>query len=288
MASEEEAISTFVNNRNQKLRRWCLPEATSPKALCVFVHGVGDHILAYKPVAQVLWEKHNIASCGFDQVGHGKSEGARVDIMDFQHYVDDLIQYIHMVKSENPHITIFAVGHSMGGLVLGHALLREADLVDGAVMYAAAIHANPEVFTPFKVTMAKMLSYVFPSFPVGGIGDEALTRNKEELERLRTDPLRRQGKLKARWGHHTINALVDFNSKMSQITVPVYIAHGGEDLVCHIDGSTKFRDTISSTDKTYKVYDKGYHRLHSEPDGLGEEFIEDMAQWMCSHIKSGQ
>lgn len=29
--------------------------------------------------------------------------------------------------------------------------------------------------------MAKLLSRVFPSFPVGGIGEDLLTRNKDEV-----------------------------------------------------------------------------------------------------------
>lgn len=38
-----------------------------------------------------------------------------------------------------------------GGLVLGQALLRKSDTYEGVIMYAAAVHANPEVITPFKV-----------------------------------------------------------------------------------------------------------------------------------------
>ena len=41
---------------------------------------------------------------------------------------------------------------------------------------------------------------------------------------------------------------------MSEITTPVFTAHGSDDKVCHIDGSTKFNDTIASADKTFKVF----------------------------------
>ena len=46
-------------------------------------------------------------------VGHGKSEGARVDIKDFQHYVDDLLKYVDMVKGKCPDLPLFIMGHSM-------------------------------------------------------------------------------------------------------------------------------------------------------------------------------
>ena len=46
-------------------------------------------------------------------MGHGKSEGARVDIKDFQHYVDDLLKYVDMVKGKCPDLPLFIMGHSM-------------------------------------------------------------------------------------------------------------------------------------------------------------------------------
>ena len=48
-------------------------------------------------------------------VGHGKSEGTRVDIKDFQHYVDDVLQYTDIIRSENSGVPLFAMGHSMVG-----------------------------------------------------------------------------------------------------------------------------------------------------------------------------
>jgi len=57
----------------------------------------------------------------------------------------------------------------------------------------------------------------------------------------------------SRWGHNTLKALVDFNERMSEITIPIFIAHGDDDQICHIDGSTKLEKTVSSKDKTFKV-----------------------------------
>jgi len=51
----------------------------------------------------------------FVAVGHGRSEGVRVDIHDFQHYVDDAIQFVDIIKSEYPDIPVFVMGHSMVG-----------------------------------------------------------------------------------------------------------------------------------------------------------------------------
>ena len=46
-------------------------------------------------------------------VGHGKSDGDRVHIEDFQIYVRDVIQHIEMLKAEYGNIPFFLLGHSM-------------------------------------------------------------------------------------------------------------------------------------------------------------------------------
>ena len=58
----------------------------------------------------------------------------------------------------------------------------------------------------------------------------------------------------SRWGSKTLQGLVEFNDRMSEIKLPVLICHGDDDRVCHIDGARKLYDTASSEDKTLKVF----------------------------------
>jgi len=52
-------------------------------------------------------------SCTIHTVGHGKSDGDRVHIDDFQIYVRDVIQHIELLKTTYTDIPIFLMGHSM-------------------------------------------------------------------------------------------------------------------------------------------------------------------------------
>lgn len=54
-----------------------------------------------------------INSCLPSLVGHGLSDGARVDIKDFDHYVEDLIHFVTLKKQEHPDIPLYIMGHSM-------------------------------------------------------------------------------------------------------------------------------------------------------------------------------
>ncbi|KAF6041165.1 hypothetical protein EB796_000503 [Bugula neritina] len=270
--SSIEDIQTFTNTREQKLRRWCLADVNiSPN---------------YEDVAKSLQKNHNIAVHGYDQVGHGRSEGARAIIHDFQHYVDDAIQFVDIIKSEYPDVPVFVMGHSMGGLVLGHLLIRESELCDGAIMYAAAVHVNTDIVSAFKRSISRCTGIVLPFFPVKRVDDNLLTRNAEEVKRLKNDPLRYQGSIKARWVSNCIKAAMEFNEQMSEITVPMFIAHGDDDKVCHIEGSTKLEKTVSSKDKIFMVYGGCYHRLHTEPDGYGERFIDDVGNGSLAIVET--
>ncbi|KAG7242458.1 hypothetical protein INR49_022148, partial [Caranx melampygus] len=46
-------------------------------------------------------------------MGHGQSEGDRMNIKDFQLYIRDSLQHIDLMRSRHPDLPVFIVGHSM-------------------------------------------------------------------------------------------------------------------------------------------------------------------------------
>ena len=49
----------------------------------------------------------------FFSVGHGRSDGERVQVSDFDVYLRDVFQHIDQVSADNTGIPIFMFGHSM-------------------------------------------------------------------------------------------------------------------------------------------------------------------------------
>lgn len=49
----------------------------------------------------------------FFSVGHGHSDGERVQVSDFDLYLRDVFQHIDQVTADNAGIPIFMFGHSM-------------------------------------------------------------------------------------------------------------------------------------------------------------------------------
>uniref|UniRef100_A0A7S2UYB6 Serine aminopeptidase S33 domain-containing protein n=1 Tax=Fibrocapsa japonica TaxID=94617 RepID=A0A7S2UYB6_9STRA len=91
---------SFVNNRNQKIHvRHYLPESPNKvRGVVLWIHGYGGHI--NDPKGTTLGEsmsKKGLAIITMDLHGHGYSEGERAYLEDWNHFVDDELQFLEMV-----------------------------------------------------------------------------------------------------------------------------------------------------------------------------------------------
>lgn len=57
----------------------------------------------------------------------------------FDDYVDDFVYFVTMVNKENPHLPIFLLAHSMGGMIGAMAMARLPTLINRAVLCAPMI-----------------------------------------------------------------------------------------------------------------------------------------------------
>ena len=69
---------------------------------------------------------------------------------------------------------------------------------------------------------------------------------------------------------------------------PLWLGHGTGDKVCDFNASKKLYerlfanrqgDAIAGQSK-FVPYEGGYHKLHAEPDGMGEQFVKDVGEWI--------
>src|SRR3954469_24939288 len=95
------------------VRAW---ERDDPSHLVVIAHGYGEHIGRYEHVGEYFRE-NGASVYGLDHVGHGRSAGERVLIVDFDLVVDDLHRLVTKACSEHTRLPVVLVGHSMGGLI---------------------------------------------------------------------------------------------------------------------------------------------------------------------------
>ena len=66
--------------------------------------------------------------------------------------------------------------------------------------------------------------------------------------------------------------------RASEITLPIFVMHGGGDLLASPDGSETLYERVSSSDKTLKVYDGLYHEIFLEEEKY--EVFADIENWL--------
>ncbi|ESN91727.1 hypothetical protein HELRODRAFT_165794 [Helobdella robusta] len=244
-----------------------------PKHLVFIAHGASEHCQTFDEIAIKLAQNNNFVFA-HDHAGHGKSEGQRVYIEDFNIFVDDIIDHIEKIKKEYSDIPCFIIGYSMGGSMTILTALRIPQLISGIVLIAPAIILTN--FAPILTVMLwyQLVSVVYPRAHVVYINVEDIVKDKGEIEKYKKDDLIWTGKLTAGLMKCSMKACGEINSRMKEVKIAFLLMHGTSDKICSIEGSQMFFETASSEDKTFKKYEDGYHQLFTEPNGAVDDFIE--------------
>ncbi|WP_416985115.1 alpha/beta fold hydrolase [Streptomyces sp. T028] len=102
---------------------WPNPTA---RYLALVVHGYGEHAGRYEELAGVL-TAHGAAVFAPDHMGHGRSDGERVRIEDFEDVVSDVRAVAELARAAHPEPPLVVIGHSMGGLIAARYTQRYGD-----------------------------------------------------------------------------------------------------------------------------------------------------------------
>jgi len=258
------------------MRSWRPLQA--PRAVVVICHGVNSHS------GQYLWAAEQLRSAGFtvyayDHRGRGKSEGQRFYINDIEDYTSDLGTLIQMVKSREPGLAVFLLGHSAGGVVsCTYALDHQAEIA-GFICESFAFQVPAPKFV---LAIIRGLSRIVPKLPVLKLRNEDFSRSSEAVGILNADPLIKNEVQPAR----TVAALLRATDRMRRefrtITLPVLIMHGTADKATMPAGSRLFYESVGSADKTIRLYEDHYHDLLND---LGKDkVVQDIIAWIKSRI----
>lgn len=162
-------------------RTWSEPGPggdAKPSHVVLLSHGYGEHIGRYEHVADAL-ATHGAVVYGVDHLGHGKSDGERVVVSDFEDVVTDLHALDDTARAEWPGLPVVLVGHSMGGLIAARYAQRYGDTL------AALVLSGP-VIGDWQAAKALLAMDEIPDVPLD-IG--TLSRDPSVGERYAADPL---------------------------------------------------------------------------------------------------
>jgi len=263
------------------LREWSVAE---PLGTVLVVHGLGEHIGRYAHVAAAL----NAAGwrvVGYDQRGHGASEGARGVIRHGDDPCTDLAQVIDAVRDDVPG-PLLLLGHSLGGLVVARfvaeglvrAALRAswAREVDGLVLSSPAL--DPGLNGLQKLLLAVM-GGLAPELGVNnGLKPAWISRDAQVVAAYQADPLVHD-RVAARLVRFIVDGGAFVREQASRWTVPTLLMWAGSDRCVAPAGSAAFAEAAPTGVVTARLFAPLFHEIFNEPEQ--REVFAVLGQWLA-------
>ena len=271
----------FKNQENQSIyfQNW-LPDDPA-KAVFLIVHGLNEHSGRYDNFSN-FFANEGFAVYSMDLIGHGKSDGTRSYVKDFNNYLDDIILYLEKIKQLQPGSPIFLIGHSIGGLIATLLLIDHPEQFAGAVLSGSAVQVPDDVSSLF-ITLGKFVSFILPKLGLLKIDLSGLSRNPDVVQAYKDDPLVNSGKFTARVSAEMTKSFDRVAGEGSRIKDPVLILHGGSDRIVNPACSHFLYALVSSEIKKIIIYDGFYHEIYNDPGH--EQVYQDVSSWINNQLK---
>ncbi|RKP58009.1 alpha/beta hydrolase [Cohnella endophytica] len=259
---------------------WSPEQDGTIPAVIGFVHGMGEHMGRYAHVADMLVAE-GYAVLGFDQRGHGRTEGKRGHVPAYEDLLEGVDLLIGEARHRYPNAPFFLFGHSMGGNVtLNHLLRRQPDI-------AGAIVTGPWLKLAFKppslqAAIGKVIERVYPRFTNNRpINAQNLTTDPDMVERYVTDELG-HGHITARFFFGVQRAGTWALEHAGRLTVPLLLMHGGDDKVTSIQASRRFAELAPPELVEWQEWPEYKHELHNETGR--EEVFSVIRDWLKKQL----
>jgi alpha-beta hydrolase superfamily lysophospholipase len=242
-------------------RRW-VPDGPVA-AVVIVVHGYAEHCGRYAHVAQVFAGR-GIATYAPDHVGHGRSEGERALIADFEDVVGDLATLAGIAATEHPGTPLVMVGHSMGGLLTARFAERFPDRLAGAAFLGA-------VLGDWRWAREVL---ALPELPPSDSDPSGMSRDPDACRAYAEDPLVYHGTYKRQLLEAEVRCLDRFNAELDRITIPVAFLHGEDDPFVPYQDSLDAVRRMPTDDVEVHLYPGARHELVNETNR--DEVIADL------------
>lgn len=269
-----------------RLRDW--PCAAS-RGTVVIVHGLGEHIGRYLHVALQLnaWGWNVV---GYDQRGHGASEGPRGQLASGADLLLDLSRVLDAARAAHPGPVVL-LGHSMGGLVaarfVAEGVGRVAQPPSSAGVPAAAADAaaggrapwyrevdalvlsSPALDTGMRAGQKLRLAVLGPLAPNLAVGNGLepawISRDAAVVAAYVADPLVHD-RVAPRLARSIVDGGAYVLARAPRWTVPTLLLYAGSDRCVAPAGSAAFAAAAPEGVVSAHEFKPLFHEIFNEPE----------------------
>ena len=285
MITYEEGHLHSADGTKLFYRRW---EPKEPKAVLLFVHGVGEHSGRYVHVGQYFAER-DFACYAHDYRGSGQSEGKRGYINRYCEYLDDFGGLIEVARERQPGKKLFAIGHSQGGTIVLAYALDHPEAFAGVIVSSPALGVVLGDMPAWKVLLANyltpILSRIVPGFALDNeINPDYLSHDPAVGEAYASDALVHDRAV-VRWYTEYRRTQEEILSRASEFRVPCLVMQAGDDHLAPREKTEEFYSRLTISDKRLIVYEGFYHELFNEVEK--ERVLRDVEEWLAPRVAQG-
>ena len=244
-----------------------------PTHVVLVAHGYGEHVGRYEHVADALVARGAVVYA-VDHVGHGRSDGERVLVDDFEDVVADLHSLAGTARREHPGLPVVLLGHSMGGLIAARYAQRHGDTL------AALVLSSPVVGRWEAVGQLLALDEI-PDEP---LDVSTLSRDPAVGETYSADPLVWHGPFKRPTLEALQRALETIADGPALGALPTLWVHGADDQLVPLAGSRVGIEHLRGPNLVERIYPGNRHELFNELDV--DAVIADVVGFVWEQVAS--
>ena len=257
---------------------------TSPRAIVLIAHGLGEHAGRYQHVAQRLMQWGFMVRA-FDQRGHGESGGARGALPLEDTLLDDLAEVVDFSRGRCLQLInaasagtrghgltalppLILLGHSLGGLVASRFVALGMRPVEGLVLSSPALDVGLGLLQKLALAAAHRLA---PALCVpNGLDVAYLSHDPAVVRQYLADPLVHH-RISARLARFVQNSGPPTIEAAARWRTPTLLMYAGADRLVNPAGSRTFAARATGPGVrpglvTARCLEGLYHELFNELD----------------------
>jgi alpha-beta hydrolase superfamily lysophospholipase len=265
-----------------RVREWRVP-GDEPRGTVQLVHGLGEHVERYDPLALRLaaagWRV-----VGHDHRGHGRSEGARGVLPRADALLRDLSRVIDAMRSRRGGPTVL-LGHSMGGAIaarfVAEATRREGRRapwwrpVTALALSSPALAADLGIVQRLQVAIGRRLA---PSVAVpNGLQAAWISRDPQVVAAYEADPLVHD-RITPRLAGFILDAGAFARARAARWPLPTLLLWAGRDRCVAPRGSRAFAAAGPANRVAAREFPALFHEIFNEPER--DEVIAALLGWL--------
>ncbi len=241
----------------------------------VQTHGIGEHCDRHQYLNNLISTKYNLFQ--YDLRGHGRSEGKRAYVKDFESFMKDLHEILMWLSKEKSMSKFKLLGHSMGGHITGAYMQKYAV----ASMYPElVILTSPAVFVggmfePIAERISHSIFTKLSSFPsitvAGTVNLNDLSHDAKVGVDYKNDPLTRL-KLHSKLLFSFLKSIKETWNRPLNAKCPVIITMGTKDKVVSPQAAEKYCNEIDKNVEYHSI-EGAFHEIHNEIPQYREPFF---------------